>query len=81
MSGSVQEQLGRFLLGAGVVLVILGFLVLAGSRISFWGFGRLPGDVAYKGKHFQVYFPIVTCVILSVVVTLIMWIISLLTRR
>ena len=74
-------QAGRFLVIIGIVLVVLGLMVMAGSRFSFWGLGRLPGDVAHKGKHFQVYFPIVTCLLLSALVTLISWAISLLTRK
>jgi hypothetical protein len=81
MSGSIPEQLGRFLIIAGVVLVVLGLMVVAGSRYSFFGLGRLPGDIAYKGKNFQFYFPLVTCLILSVAITLLFWVISLLTRR
>lgn len=79
MPGPVQ--LGKLLVAAGVALVALGLLVMAGPRFSFFNFGRLPGDLAYKGKHVSVYFPIVTCVILSVVLTLILWLISLLTRK
>ncbi len=81
MGGEIPFQLGRFLVIAGVVLVILGLLVMAGSRFSFFGFGRLPGDIAYKHKNFQVYFPIVTCLILSVVATLVIWVISLFMRK
>lgn len=66
---------------AGVVLVALGLLVMLGSRFSFFGLGRLPGDIAYKGKHGSFYFPIVTCAILSIVLTLILLLFSILTRR
>ena len=65
----------------GIALVILGLVVMAGSKFSFFGLGRLPGDIAVKGKDFQFYFPIVTCLILSVVVTAVLWIISFLMRR
>jgi hypothetical protein len=74
-------QLGRLLVVAGIFMVLLGLLVMLGSRFSFFGFGRLPGDIAYKGKHTVVYFPIVTCAILSVVLTLVFWLVSVLTRR
>ncbi|HEV2491800.1 MAG TPA: DUF2905 domain-containing protein [Terriglobia bacterium] len=80
MSG-VPFQAGKFLVVAGVVLVALGLLVMLGSRFSFLGLGRLPGDMAYKGKHVSIYFPIVTCAILSVVLTLVFWLLSILTRR
>ena len=58
-------QIGRFLVIVGIVLVVLGLIVMAGSKFSFFGLGRLPGDIAYKGKNFQFYFPIVTCLIVS----------------
>jgi hypothetical protein len=74
-------QLGRFLVIVGVVLVAAGLLLMASSRFSFFGLGRLPGDIAYKGKTFQFYFPIVTCLVLSVALTLVFWLISVLTRK
>jgi len=77
----VPFQLGRLLVVAGVLLVALGLLVMLGSRFSFLGLGRLPGDIAYKGKHGSFYFPIVTGAILSIVLTLIFWLFSILTRR
>lgn len=74
-------QMGRLLVIVGIVLAVLGLIMMAGSKFSFWGLGRLPGDVAYKGKNFQFYFPIVTCLLLSAAVTLISWVIALLTRK
>jgi hypothetical protein len=74
-------QLGKLLLVVGVLLVAAGLLLMAGARLSLFGLGRLPGDFVYKGKNLQFYFPIVTCVLLSVVVTLVLWIISHFTRR
>jgi hypothetical protein len=77
----VSFQLGKFLVIVGVLLVIAGLLLMGGARFSFFGLGRLPGDIAYKGKNVQFYFPIVTCLFLSVVLTLVLWMISYLTRR
>jgi Protein of unknown function (DUF2905) len=74
-------QLGRFLVIAGVLLVALGLVFMAGSKFSFFGLGRLPGDIIYKGKNSSFYFPIVSCLILSAVLTLILWLVSLLTKR
>ena len=59
----------------------VGLLVMLGSKVSFFGLGRLPGDIAYKGKHTVFYFPIVTCAILSGVLTLVFWLVAVLTRR
>ena len=81
MHGPVSFQLGKFLVVMGVILVGVGLLLMAGSRLSFLGLGRLPGDWAYKGKHVQVYFPLVTCLVLSVALTLVLWLISFLSRR
>jgi hypothetical protein len=81
MSGALHLQLGRFLVISGIALVVLGLIVMAGARFPFLGLGRLPGDITLRGKHFQFYFPIVTCVIVSVAVTAILWIISFLTRK
>lgn len=81
MGSPASFQFGKLMVIAGVVLVALGLLVMLGSRFSFLGLGRLPGDVAYKGKHVSVCFPIVTCVILSIVLTLVFWLVSILTRR
>ena len=77
----IQFQLGRFLVILGVLLATAGLLLMAGARFSFLGLGRLPGDLAYKGKNLQFYHPIVTCVLVSVVLTLVLWIISHFTRR
>jgi hypothetical protein len=42
--------------------------------------GRLPGDIAYQGKHGSFYFPVVTCILLSVVLTLILWLVQWLKK-
>jgi len=64
----------------GVVLVGVGLLLMAGARVGFFGLGRLPGDIAYKGKNVSFYFPVVTCLILSALGTLLFWLISFLKR-
>jgi hypothetical protein len=81
MSGALHLQLGRFLVISGIALVVLGLIVMAGAKFSFLGLGRLPGDITLRGKHFQAYFPIATCVVVSMIATLVLWVISLLTRR
>lgn len=81
MGSAMTFQMGRLLVIVGIVLVVLGLIVMTGSKFSFLGFGRLPGDIAYKGKNFQISFPIVTCLIVSVALTAVVWLISYLTRR
>jgi DUF2905 family protein len=66
---------GRLLIYAGLVLVVLGILVALGQRLPI-RFGRLPGDLVLRGKQTTFYFPIVTCLIVSLVLTLISWLFS-----
>ena len=74
-------HLGKVLVILGIALVAMGLVVMASSKVSFLGFGRLPGDISYKNKNVAFYFPIVSCLIISAVLTLFFWLISLFTRR
>jgi hypothetical protein len=74
-----MSDLGKLLIVAGIVLAGAGMLFLLGGRLSF-RLGRLPGDIAYQGKNGSFYFPIVTCILLSVVFTLIMWVVNYFRR-
>lgn len=74
-------QLGKLFVIIGFVLVALGLALMLGSRFGFLGLGRLPGDIAYKGKNVSFYFPVVTCLVLSVLLTLILWLFSFFSRR
>jgi hypothetical protein len=62
--------MSRFLITAGVLLVAAGLLWPVLSRL---GLGRLPGDIAIRGEHGGFYFPIVTCILVSLVLSLIFW--------
>ena len=55
----------------GVLFVIAGLLVTIGGR--FFGLGRLPGDIIVRRQNFTFYFPVVTSIVLSVILTLVMW--------
>ncbi len=69
------RELGKLLLIAGVALAAGGALLLFGARVPL-RLGRLPGDVVYRGRSTTFYFPIVTCIVLSVALTLIFWIVN-----
>jgi DUF2905 family protein len=73
------RELGKLLLVVGVLLVGAGALLAFGTRLPF-RLGRLPGDIAYQGRHGSFYFPVVTCILLSVALTLIFWIINFFRR-
>ncbi len=81
MAGWIPIQIGKILVLVGLALVVIGLLVMGASKLSFFGLGRLPGDIAYKGKNFIFYFPIVSSVVLSIVLTLILWLISSLGKK
>jgi len=59
----------------GLLLVAVGILVTLGARLPI-KLGRLPGDVVIRGKNGVFYFPIVTCIIVSAVLSLVMWLIG-----
>ena len=64
----MTPELGRILLLIGVVLVVVGGLAALGVRLPF---GRLPGDIAIEGERGGFYFPIVTMLVISVILTII----------
>jgi len=65
--------LGRLLIVLGLVLVVAGVVVTYGGRLPI-RLGRLPGDIAIQGKNSSFYFPLTTCILLSVLLSLLMWI-------
>lgn len=73
------REFGRALLGLGALLILVGVFFYFGGKLPF-RLGRLPGDIVHKGEHTTFYFPIVTSLLLSVVLTLLFWLISRLRR-
>ncbi|HLX60028.1 MAG TPA: DUF2905 domain-containing protein [Planctomycetota bacterium] len=67
-------NVGKSLLVVGLLISALGGVVLVFGRVPF--FGRLPGDIKVEGKDYTYYFPWVTCLAISVVVSLIFWIVA-----
>jgi hypothetical protein len=74
MGNSFTAGIGRMLIIAGVFLVILGLLFFFGERIP--GLGRLPGDIVIKREKFVLYFPLATCLLLSLLLSLLLAIFS-----
>jgi hypothetical protein len=72
-------DIGRIIVVLGGVLVVVGlvFMLLGRAHVPI---GRLPGDVVYRGKNSTFYFPIVTCIVTSVVLSLIMWLLGKIGR-
>lgn len=68
-----MNGLGRPLIILGLVLVAAGFVLSFAPRMPW--LGRLPGDIAVKREHFSFYFPLATCILISAVVSFILWLI------
>jgi Protein of unknown function (DUF2905) len=67
--------LGRILIAAGILLILLGVVVLLLGRFHI-RLGHLPGDVIWRDKNTTIYFPIVTCLLLSFLGSLLLWFLS-----
>ena len=70
-----MSELGKLLILAGGVLLLIGLLLILAGRLSL-PIGRLPGDVVYRGEHTTVYFPLATSILLSVVLSLVLYLIG-----
>jgi len=63
------NDIGRLLIGGGIVLAVVGAVLVLAARA---GLGRLPGDIAFGSENFRVYVPLVTCLVISVVATIVL---------
>ncbi|MEX2263574.1 MAG: DUF2905 domain-containing protein [Bryobacteraceae bacterium] len=70
-------SLGRILILMGLMLVVVGVLFILGERSPI-RFGRLPGDIVIRGRNSVFYFPLVTSILLSILLSFLLWIF---TRR
>lgn len=76
--GSTLERMnsfGRMLIGLGVLLALIGVVMVLLGRTGL-PLGRLPGDMSYRGKNVQVYFPLGTSILLSIVLSVIFYLLS-----
>jgi len=71
------QQIGRWLISAGVIIALLGVLVMVLGRVGLF---KLPGDFEFGGKNWRIYFPIASCIIISIILTLVLWLISYFRR-
>ena len=71
--------LGRLLIVLGVVFLVVGVLLLTGAKIPL--LGRLPGDIHVRREDFEFHFPLATCVLISLLLTGLLWLIARFWRR
>lgn len=69
----MNNYFAKLLIAVGIIVVIVGVLMLLNIKIPFV---KLPGDIVIKKENFTFAFPIVTCIIASIVLSFVMWIIS-----
>lgn len=67
----MPEGLGKLLIVVGLVLVIAGVALQLAGKVPW--LGRLPGDISIQRENFSFYFPVTTCIVLSVVLSLLFW--------
>jgi hypothetical protein len=72
------QQFGKWLVAAGVTIALIGLLAILLGRIGLF---RLPGDFTFGGRNWRVYFPLASSIILSLLLTLILWLIHYFTRH
>lgn len=68
-------ELGKLLVFLGLALLVAGLAVMLLGRMS-WPLGRLPGDFLYRGKRTTVYFPLATSLLVSAVLSIVLYVIS-----
>lgn len=70
-----MTELGKLLIAIGLAIAVLGAALVVAGRLGV-PLGRLPGDIAYKGKHAFVYIPLGTCILVSAVLSLLFYLLS-----
>ena len=73
------RELGKMMFLVGLVLVAVGGMLAYGGKLPF-RLGRLPGDIAWHGKGTSFYFPIVTCIVISLVISVVLWVVGMLRK-
>jgi hypothetical protein len=69
---AIIDPVGRLLINAGILLVVVGLAIVLGERLGI-RLGRLPGDIRIEGSRGGFYFPVVTCLLISAVLSLVAW--------
>jgi hypothetical protein len=70
-----MSELGEALLGIGLLLVLIGAVLMLAGRIGI-PLGRLPGDIAYRGRHASVFIPLGTCLLISILLSALLYLVS-----
>lgn len=69
-----MADFGKLFIFIGLLLVVIGIVFIVGNKLPF--IGKLPGDIAIERQNFNFYFPITTCIIISIILSLIFWLLG-----
>lgn len=70
-----MAEFGKILVFVGVLIALFGIVLIFAGRMHL-PIGRLPGDIVYRGKNTTFYFPLATCIVLSVVLSLVLYLVA-----
>ncbi len=70
-----MSELGKLLIALGAILILAGLILTFLGRTNI-PLGRLPGDILYRGKHTTFYFPLATSILLSVLLTFVLYVVN-----
>ena len=71
------QQFGKYILMTGIVISIIGGIVILFGKM---GISRLPGDIEIEGKNWKIYFPAISCIVISIILTGIFWVVGWLRK-
>jgi len=71
------QQIGKWLISAGIIIVLTGVVVMLLGRIGLF---KLPGDLEFGSKNWRIYLPIASCILISIVLTVVLWLINYFRR-
>lgn len=72
-----QQQIGKWLVVVGVIIMLVGVFTIALDKIGLF---KLPGDLEFGSKNWRFYFPIASCILISIILTLVLWLINYFRR-
>jgi len=72
-------DLGRMLVFVGGLLLVFGLILILAGKVNL-PIGRLPGDIVYRGKHTTIFFPLMTSILLSVILSLVLYLVNRMQR-
>ncbi len=68
------HNFGKIIMALGLMITLVGAIIFALGKL---GISKMPGDMKFGDENFKVYFPLGTCILISVILTLIMWLIKM----